>query len=865
MEELSKMMRQYLEIKEQYKDCIVFFRLGDFYEMFFEDAKIASSELQLTLTGRACGLSERAPMCGVPYHSYETYAAKLIKRGYKVAICEQTEDPKLTKDIVKREIVRVITPGTVIEGCMLEEEKNNYICSVYLTENKTGICFADISTGELSVTVLEDEKNKANVVCELAKFTPTEIVSNAALNKYKGVYVYIRDKLGCALDVFEEDTYSESDSILSIESVFEKSVVDLGISGNTEIILALGRLIGYLEVTQKASLNRLRSINFYDENQHMLLDLVARYNLELTSTMRTNSRKGSLLGVLDDTKTAMGKRLLKNYIEKPLVNSAIITKRLNAVSELSSDIIRLDNIRESLSKIYDLERMITRVVCKTILPKELVSLCETLMVLPEIKEQCANFKCSYLKEVYNEIDTLTDVSDLIIEAINPKANTLKDGNVIKKGYNYILDDYRDILHNVQDRLLDIETREREATGIKTLKTGYNKIFGYYIEITNMYKSQVPETYIRKQTLTNAERYINAELKEIENKMLDASTKVTTLEADLYNAVRDKVASYLDRIQKTATAIAKLDVFASLSSVANKNNYVCPTINANGVINIKEGRHPVVEKISSGGLFIPNDTFLDNKSRISIITGPNMAGKSTYMRQTALIVLMAHVGSFVPATSADIPITDAIFTRVGASDDLSAGQSTFMVEMSELSGILKNATKDSLLILDEIGRGTSTYDGMSIARAVLEYIGDAKKLGAKCMFATHYHELAVMEDERDCIKNYYVTVKKFNDDIIFLRKIARGHAEESFGIEVAKLAELPDSLIKRAREILAGMENGKEIEPKLKKSKTESTNDQTSFDLNYTNGIISKLQNISIDALTPIEALNILYELKKLAE
>ena len=865
VEGLSKMMTQYMEIKEQYNDCIVFFRLGDFYEMFFDDAKIASQELELTLTGRACGLPERAPMCGVPYHSYETYAAKLIKKGYKVAICEQVEDPKQAKEIVKREIVRVITPGTVIEECMLDAGKNNYICSLFLQDKSTGICFADISTGELSVTTLSDDPNKTKVVCELAKFMPTEIISNNKINKSKGLYVYLRDKLGCPIDVYNDEDYSEPESIIKIEEVFKSNIVDLGLFGKNEIIMALAKLITYLETTQKTSLNRLKTITFYDEEQYMLLDLIARYNLELSSTMRTNSRKGSLLWVIDETKTAMGKRLLKNYVEKPLVNSAIISKRLNAVNELTSDNIKLDSIRASLSKIYDLERMVTRIVCKTISPRELRSFSDTLVELPQIKNLCAEFKCNYLSEIFKNIDTLEDVCMLINEAIDDEPPIkLQDGGVIREGFNELLDEYRNIQENVQDRLLEIEAREREATGIKTLRTGYNRVFGYYIEITNSYKDLVPETYIRKQTLTNAERYINEELKDIENKMLEASTKVGLLEAELFNAIRDRVAAELDRIQTTASAIAKLDVFASLAFVANRNNYVCPTINLNGVINIKDGRHPVVEKLSSGGIFIPNDTNLDNNNRVSVITGPNMAGKSTYMRQTALIVLLAHIGSFVPASSADIAITDAIFTRVGASDDLSAGQSTFMVEMSELSDILKKATKNSLLILDEIGRGTSTYDGMSIARATLEYIADSKKLGAKCMFATHYHELAVLENEISSIKNYNVAVRKYNDNIIFLRKIIKGHADKSYGIEVAKLANLPADVIDRAREVLDSLEKGKLVESKTNFNEQESFG-QTTLNLKETNGVITKLRDLSIDALTPIEALNILFELKNLAE
>ena len=867
MEKLSNMMRQYVEIKEQNKDCILFFRLGDFYEMFFEDAKIASAELDLTLTGRACGLEEKAPMCGVPYHSYEGYVAKLIKKGYKVAICEQVEDPKTTKGLVKREIVRVITPGTVIEGCMLDESRNNYIASLYIDENKIGLCFSDISTGEISITELDYQPSMSNVICELSKFSPTEILVNSKISTCKGLYVYIKDKLRCAVDVLEDDIYSYEFTSFKVESAFEKDVASLGFKDKEAAVLALGSLVYYIEKTQKSALSRLSDINFYTEDQFMLLDIVARANLELNETMRTSQKKGSLFWVLDETETAMGRRLLRNYLEKPLVNSATITKRLNAVDELYKNSVALDKIREALRTVYDLERIMTRVVCKTIAPRELRSLYDTLKTLPEIKALIEPFNCRYLKDIYNEIDSLEDIAELIDTAIDPEPSAaLKDGNVINKGYNAVLDDFRDILQNVQDHLTRIEEREKERTGIKNLRTGYNRIFGYYIEITNSYKNLVPSDYIRKQTLTGAERYINSELKEIENKILDANDKVLALETELYNGVRDKVALELERIQKTASALSRLDVFCSMAYSATKNNYVCPTINANGVINIKDGRHPVVEKFSSGGLFIPNDTYLDRNDRVSLITGPNMAGKSTYMRQTALIVLMAHIGSFVPASSADITITDAIFTRVGASDDLSAGQSTFMVEMTELSDILKNATKDSLLILDEIGRGTSTYDGMSIARAALEYIADKDKLGAKCMFATHYHELAVLESEVPAIKNYNVAVKKQKEGIIFLRKIIKGYADQSYGIEVAKLANLPSKVISRAYEILENLESGKQPLPKIPTYSGEEPEFlQTKFNLNEYGGLISKLKDLSIDTISPIEALNILFELKKMVE
>ena len=861
------MMRQYLEIKEQNKDCILFFRLGDFYEMFFEDAKTVSAELELTLTGRACGLKEKAPMCGVPYHSYETYVAKLIKKGYKVAICEQVEDPKTAKEIVKREIVRIITPGTVIEGSMLDESKNNYIASLFIDENKVGLCFSDISTGEISITELDYQSSMANVICELSKFTPTEILVNSKISSCKGLYTYVKDKLRCAVDVLEDDIYSYELTSFKIESAFEKDLISLGFKDKDAAVLSLGSLVYYIEKTQKSALSRLSEINFYTEDQFMLLDIVARANLELTETMRTSQKKGSLLWVLEETETAMGRRLLRNYIEKPLVNSAIITKRLNAVDELYKNSIDSGKIREALRTVYDLERIMTRVVCKTIAPRELRSLYDTLKILPEIKALTESFNCRYLKDIHNEIDVLEDVAELIDKAIDPEPSALlKDGNVINKGYNAVLDDFRDILQNVQAHLTRIEEREKERTGIKNLRTGYNRIFGYYIEITNSYKDLVPSDYIRKQTLTGAERYINSELKEIENKILDANDKVLALETELYNEVRDKIALELARIQKTASALSRLDVFCSLAYTAAKNNYVCPTINANGIINIKDGRHPVVEKLSSGGLFIPNDTYLDKNDRVAVITGPNMAGKSTYMRQTALIVLMAHIGSFVPASSADIAITDAIFTRVGASDDLSAGQSTFMVEMTELSDILKNATKDSLLILDEIGRGTSTYDGMSIARSALEYIADKDKLGAKCMFATHYHELAVLESEIPAIKNYNVAVKKQKEGIIFLRKIIKGHADQSYGIEVAKLADLPSKVISRAFEILESLENGKQPLPKIPIYSGEELEFlQTKFDLNEYGGLISKLKDLSIDTISPIEALNILFELKKLVE
>ncbi|MEG1043610.1 MAG: DNA mismatch repair protein MutS [Oscillospiraceae bacterium] len=859
MEELSPMMQQYMAVKEQHKDHIIFFRLGDFYEMFFDDAILAAKELELTLTGRDCGMKERAPMCGVPYHSCEPYIARLIKKGYKVAICEQVEDPKTAKGIVKREIIRVITPGTLIEANMLDEGTNNYIASLYNDKNFFGAAFVDVSTGEVFATEFEDIDN-SKIRNEISRFSPKEIVFNGAFLDKTEVTKFIKDKVNCCVECMDDNIYIQNNIESKICKQFNaQNLFELSMDGKKYAALALIAALNYINETHKNGLERIITLSVYSGNQFMVLDSNARRNLELTETMLTKDKKGSLLWVIDKTKTPMGKRLIRSWIEKPLVNPIVINKRINAVDELFNDNILREELNVILSGIYDIERLMTRIVYGSTGPRELKSLEQTAKKLPQLKERIKDTKSDFLQEIYNDIDLLEDMKELIeISITDDPPVTLKDGWVIKVGYNEELDNIRSIITDTKKYLAKIETDEREKTGIKNLKIGYNKVFGYYIEISRGSINMAPDRYIRKQTLANCERYITQELKELEEQISSAGDKMYSLEQELYEEVRLAIAGNLVRTQQTASAIAKLDVFASFATVSQNMHYARPIVNLSDIINIKDGRHPVVEAISQSS-FVCNDTYLDRRdNQIAIITGPNMAGKSTYMRQTAIIVLLAQIGCFVPASYAEIGVIDGIFTRVGASDDLASGQSTFMVEMNEVASILKSATSNSLLILDEIGRGTSTFDGMSIARAVLEYISDRRKLGAKTLFATHYHELTDLEQQLDNVKNYNIAVKKNKDDIIFLRKIVPGGTDDSFGIEVSKLAGIPDWIIKRAFSILKELENNS-AQP-VKFTQNIKQENQISFENTIEKGIIADLKSIPINDITPREALNKLYDM-----
>lgn len=851
------MMKQYFKIKEQNKDSILFFRLGDFYEMFYDDAKIASKELELTLTGRDCGQAERAPMCGVPFHSCEGYIARLVAKGYKVAICEQTEDPATAKGLVKRDIIRVITPGTVMESSMLDEGRNNYICCMFSDSKKIGLCFCDISTGELYATEISGSDSVNSLTSQLASYNPREILIGGDIVKIKSLPAFIKSKLSAGVEMLRDESFDNKVCAEIVKAQFGEEMQC--ISDSQVLISAIGALINYLKETQKNGLERINKIELYSDKQYMNLDYNTQRNLELTATMLNKEKRGSLLWVLDKTKTAMGKRLIRSWLEHPLLNVSAINNRQSAVEELvNNNMLRLD-IMDALSGIFDIERLMTRIVYGSANGRELRSLAAALQKLPQLSELVADCSAKYLKKVYKEIDLLEDIYNLIDSAIVEEPPfSVREGGMIKKGYNPDLDILLTDMNDSKGILARIEAEQREKTGIPKLRVGYNKVFGYYIEVTNSYKDLVPETYIRKQTLTNCERYITQDLKDIEGRILGAKDRSVAMEYTLFDNVRKTVADNLERIQKTAKAIAVLDVLVSLANVAADNRYVRPEVNLSTVIRLKDSRHPVVEALLNDTPFVPNDVYLDSAGeRVAIITGPNMAGKSTYMRQVALIVLMAQMGSFVPASSATIGVVDSIFTRVGASDDLASGQSTFMVEMSEVANIVKSATSKSLLILDEIGRGTSTFDGMSIARAVLEYCADRKKLGAKTLFATHYHELTVMQDLLDGVKNYSIAVKKRGDDITFLRRIIPGGADDSFGIEVAKLAGLPNSIINRAKEILKELESGSNA-PTVIKEKSEDM--QMSL-ISNDNAVVERLSEVDLNTLTPIEAINLLYELK----
>ena len=867
MAELSPMMKQYFEIKEKNKDSILFFRLGDFYEMFFDDAKLASRELDLTLTGRDCGQKERAPMCGVPFHSCESYIARLVQKGYKVAICEQTEDPAKAKGLVKRDIIRVITPGTVIESGMLDEGKNNFISSAFMANKKIGLSFCDISTGELFITEISGEDLQDQLQDQLISYNPREILIGGEIVNFKTLPNFIKEKLSASVEMLTDDEFGYSICLDAMKDQFKENDVN-SIKDKKEMVSSVGALLSYLKVTQITGYERINTFEVYNENQYMNLDYNTRRNLELTRTMMNKEKKGSLIWLLDKTKTAMGKRLLRYWLEHPLLNIGTILNRQSAIADLVDDTVQRLEITESLIGIFDIERLMTKIVYGNADARELRSLCGAFENLPQIKNLISKFDSSLMRKLTEDIDPLEDIHKLIDTAIEEEPPfSVREGGLIKEGYNKELDAVRSDMNNSTSLLAQIELEQKEKTGIPKLKVGYNRVFGYYIEVTNSYKDKVPEEYIRKQTLTNCERYITQELKDLEGRILGAKDRSFGMEYAIFDEIRKVVANNLDRIEKTAKAIATLDVLTSLANVASDNNYTRPEVNQSSKIILKDSRHPVVEALLSGAPFVPNDVTLDNDSnRVAIITGPNMAGKSTYMRQVALIVLMAQMGSFVPASYAEIGVVDSIFTRVGASDDLASGQSTFMVEMNEVANIVKKATKNSLLILDEIGRGTSTYDGMSIARAVLEFVADKKKLGAKALFATHYHELTVMENLLDGVKNYNIAVKKRGDDITFLRRIIPGGADDSYGIEVAKLAGLPDWIIKRAKEILKELTSGKTDDKEtFANISPHSSEDDMQLNLLDTasNAVTDKLKSVDVNTLTPIEAMNLLYELKNM--
>lgn len=870
MAEFTPMMMQYLETKEQYKDCILFYRLGDFYEMFFEDAITVSRELELTLTGKSCGQEERAPMCGVPYHAAETYLTRLVNKGYRVAICEQVEDPKAAKGLVKREVVRIVTPGTNTNTQTLDESKNNYLMGICYLDETFGISTVDVTTGDYYVTQVTELRQ---AVDEVIKFMPSELVCNSALVLSGMDLDDFKNRLNISVGTLEDWYFDEDTCINELKQHFKIGTVDgLGLKDYEIGTIAAGAVLRYLYETQKNSLSHITRLLPYSTGKYMIIDSSTRRNLELTETLREKQKRGSLLWVLDKTKTAMGARMLRSFIEQPLIKRQDIEERLDAIDELNHNVITREEMREYLDAIYDLERLMGKISYRSANPRDMIALKNSLKMLPHIRFLIQELEASEWKMIYKDMDTLEDLATLIEASIDEEPPlTIKEGGIIKAGYNEEVDRLRLAKTEGKTWLANLEQEEKERTGIKNLRIKFNRVFGYYLEVTNSYKDFVPETWIRKQTLTNAERYTTPELKKMEEDILGAEDKLFSLEYDLFTEIREKISEEVLRIQKTAKAIAKADTFASMALVAERNRYVRPKINENGEISIKNGRHPVVELMISNDMFVENDTLLDNnEKRISIITGPNMAGKSTYMRQTALIVLMAQVGSFVPAESAEIGIVDRIFTRVGASDDLASGQSTFMVEMTEVANILRNATKNSLLILDEIGRGTSTYDGLSIAWAVVEHIADAKKLGAKTLFATHYHELTELEGRLPSVNNYCIAVKEQGEDIIFLRKIIKGGADKSYGIQVARLAGVPEDVLKRAREIANQLTDNdinvqapilpvKEVKP----AKQKDTVGQLSlFDTPDYSDIIEELRQLDISKVTPIDALNKLYALQE---
>lgn len=859
---LSPMMAHYLKVKKEYSDCIVFYRLGDFYEMFFEDAVVVSRELELALTGRDCGMDERAPMCGVPFHSADTYIKKLISLGHKVAICEQMTDPKESKGMVEREVIRVITPGTTVSEALLEEGANNYLVVMCKTDYEIGLAAADTSTGEILATTFINESSAVDVI---VSYSPKEILVNDAFPKKLAENIENVFHIKC--DYREEIFCDGSEHV--VETQFNKSISDLKLQDKPGAVMAVAAALAYIVYARKTEIEYINKLSVYDVENYMEIDYTSRRNLEITETMRDKSKRGTIFWVLDKTRTSMGRRRLRSWIERPLINSININKRLLAVNELVLDAMLRDDISEVLSNTYDISRIASRIALKTVTPKDLIALKNTLKQLPNLEYMLSGLKSQMFVALSKDFDILEDIYNLIDRAIDEdKASTLvRDGGMIKEGYNEEADRLRNAGTDGKKWLAEFEERERERTGIPKLRSGYNRVFGYFIEVTNSFKDKVPQDYIRKQTLANAERYITPELKEIENTILGASERLVALEIELYNDVRDKIFLALERIKRVAEIISVTDVICSLATVAYKNNYTMPEVTNDGIIDIKDGRHPVVEQLSRDAIFVPNDTYLDTQdARMSIITGPNMAGKSTYMRQTAVITLMAQIGSFVPAKSAKIGVVDRIFTRVGASDDIASGQSTFMLEMTEVSNILKNATKNSLIILDEIGRGTSTYDGLSIAWAVAEYISNKRTVGAKTMFATHYHEMTELEDRLDGIKNYRIAVNKDGDKITFLRRIVRGGADESYGIEVAALAGLPDAVIKRAKEILKGIiEEDANMLYKKQNKTPEPVSDQLELCDIAGREILEELKNMDVTTLTAIDAMNKLYQLSQRAK
>ena len=873
MTEYTPMMQHYLKTHEEYKDCILFYRLGDFYEMFFDDAKVVSKELELTLTGKSCGAEERAPMCGIPYHAAETYLTRLVKKGYKVAICEQVEDPKLAKGMVKREVTRVVTPGTTLNAQALDETKNNYIMCIAYIGDHYGISSADITTGDYYVTEVDSERK---LLDEVNKYQPTEIICNEAFY-ISGIDIDdMKNRMGIVIYSLDAWYFSDETAQMTLKDHFKvRDLEGLGLADYDSGVVAAGALLKYLYETQKTTLSNLVAIHPYTTGKFMIIDSSTRRNLELVETLREKQKRGSLLWVLDKTRTAMGARTLRSFVEQPLIERTEIEERYDAIDEFNTNAITREEIREYLNPVYDLERLITRVTYQTANPRDLIAFRNSIHMLPPIKTLMSDFQSPLLKRLYEQLDTLDELYELIERSIAEEPPlTLHDGGILKEGYNEEVDRLRKAKTDGKSWLADLEAKEREKTGIKNLKIKYNKVFGYYLEVTNSFKDMVPDYFTRKQTLANAERFITPELKELEDVILGAEDKLIVLEYELLREVRQKVADEVVRIQKTAKAVAQIDVFASLATVAEQNNYCRPKLNEKGLIDIKDGRHPVVERMIQNEMFVANDTYLDNGSnRVSIITGPNMAGKSTYMRQSALIVLMAQIGSFVPAKSAKIGIVDRIFTRVGASDDLASGQSTFMVEMSEVANILRNATSNSLLILDEIGRGTSTFDGLSIAWAVVEHISNPRLLGAKTLFATHYHELTELEGKLNSVNNYCIAVKEKGDDIVFLRKIVKGGADKSYGIQVAKLAGVPDNVIERAKEIVEELSNNditeivqnisaegssKRSKPKLDEVDLEQISLLDTMD---NDTILNELKELDLGQMTPIEAMNKLYELQ----
>ncbi len=863
LEKTTPMMEQYLDVKKEYEGYILMYRLGDFYECFFEDALIASRELELTLTARDCGGGKRAAMCGVPFHKSDVYVGKLVERGYKVAICEQTEDPKAAAGLVKREVVRVVTPGTLTDSSLLSEGKNNFLASVAFGRGGTALAFADISTGEILTTFFDGNPSSAVLLNEISVYQPAEAIMNKSSEECSDITEFLKDKFGTLINDSEKKLFDYEKAKDRVTEVFGDDSAKLS---EPESVIAVGSLLVYIKETQKTDVSFAKEINSYTKGQYLEIDLNTRRNLELTESMRSKEKKGSLLWVLDKTKTAMGARLLRNWITKPLVDPIEINHRQSAVGALLSDRIKRDEIRECLSAIHDIERLTAKTVYGTANAKDLRAIHQSISKLPDVKAMLSSFENPAVAKIAQELDPLTDVFDLLERSIveNPPF-TIREGGIIRDGFSQDVDYLRNIMNNGSDIMRSIEEREKETTGIRTLKVGSNTIFGYYIEVSKSFVADVPEHYIRKQTLANCERYITQELKEMENTIFSAQEKMISLEYHLFLCVRNIVAEKSERLRKSASLIAELDVYLSFAEVAGKNSYVCPEVDLSTEIRIKDGRHPVVEKFVKDSYFVPNDTLLDTAdNRMMIITGPNMAGKSTYMRQVAIITIMAQIGSYVPARGAKIGIVDKLFTRVGASDDLASGQSTFMLEMNEVAAILKNATKKSLIIYDEVGRGTSTFDGMAIARAVVEYT-HSKKIGARTLFATHYHELTDMEDEFSGIVNYNIAAKKRNDSIIFLRKIVRGGTDDSYGIEVAKLAGVPNDVVKRAREILAAIEEGSSSNSKqAEKAVFNTTMDLfASISESKEREAAEKIRSMDINTITPIEAMNLLFELKNI--